>query len=249
MLFRSLVEKIIGDIPVRLNVDYLKEREVFRLEGHLDHLADVVADAAGSAAIRSADVSTSDPVGSGSAAIPSAASSASDPVGSGSVPAGLGIAKKVVFTGPIDQFFDYCLGDLQYRSVRFETEVLDTPKYQGNAVINYTDAETPYTRIIEHKHFEFGKDEDGNELPKTVISREYSAEWNPGDEPYYPVNNDATAALFAAYQELAAKEKDVIFGGRLGEYKYYDMDQVIAKALQDVREEFAENEGSRRRIQ
>ena len=151
--------------------------------------------------------------------------------------AGLGIARKVIFTGPIDQYFDYCLGALQYRSVRFETEVLDTPNYQGNAVINYTDAETPYTRIIEHKHFQFGLDENGNELPRTVISREYSAEWQPGDEPYYPVNNAQTAALYEQYKALAEKEQNARFGGRLGEYKYYDMDQVIARALQDAAEE------------
>ena len=153
---------------------------------------------------------------------------------SGQIPAGLGIAEKVVFTGPIDQYFDYCLGALQYRSVRFETEVLDMPNYQGNAVVNYTDAETPYTRIIEHKHFEFGVDEEGKELPRTVISREYSAEWSPGEEPYYPVNNEETAALFEQYKTLSQKEHDVVFGGRLGEFKYYDMDQVIAKALSDV---------------
>ena len=173
--YTKMVERIIGDIPVKLGVDYLKERDAY---GKL--------------------------------------------------------AKKVVFTGPIDQYFDYRLGALKYRSVRFETEVLDIPNYQGNAVINYTDAETPYTRIIEHKHFEFGKDEEGNDLPKTVISREYSAEWQVGDEPYYPVNDAENGALFLQYKELAAKEPDVIFGGRLGEYKYYDMDQVIAKALADA---------------
>ncbi|MBR3402981.1 MAG: UDP-galactopyranose mutase [Parasporobacterium sp.] len=173
--YTKMVERIIGEIPVKLGVDYLKERETYRKA-----------------------------------------------------------AKKVVFTGPIDQYFDYRLGALKYRSVRFETEVLDIPNYQGNAVINYTDAETPYTRIIEHKHFEFGKDEDGNDLPKTVISREYSAEWQVGDEPYYPVNDAENGALFLLYKELAEKEPDVIFGGRLGEYKYYDMDQVIAKALQDA---------------
>jgi len=151
--------------------------------------------------------------------------------------AGLGIARKVIFTGPVDQYFDYQLGALQYRSVRFETETLDMPNYQGNAVINYTDAQTPYTRIIEHKHFEFGVDENGQELPKTVISREYSAEWKPGDEPYYPVNNEETAALYARYKALAQKEPDVHFGGRLGEYKYYDMDQVIAQALKDAAQE------------
>lgn len=135
------------------------------------------------------------------------------------------IAKKTVFTGQIDEFFGYCYGALEYRSVRFETEVLREENYQGNAVVNYTDREVPYTRIIEHKHFEFGKQE------KTVISREYSAEWNKGAEPYYPVNNDRNNALYEKYRELAKTRSDVIFGGRLGEYKYYDMDKVIAAAL------------------
>ncbi len=142
------------------------------------------------------------------------------------------MADKVIYTGPIDAYFDYCLGNLAYRSVRFETEVLDTPNYQGNAVMNFTDRETPYTRIIEHKFFEFGTQ------PKTVISREYSAEWQPGIEPYYPINDEANGALYAAYKELADKESKVIFGGRLGEYKYYDMDAVIASALELVRKEF-----------
>lgn len=147
------------------------------------------------------------------------------------------LADKILYTGPIDAYFDYKLGTLEYRSVRFETEVLDTPNFQGNAAVNYTDAETPWTRIIEHKWFEFGKDEEGNDLPKTVISREYSSEWHPGDEPYYPVNDEKNSALYAKYEELAEKETKVIFGGRLGEYKYYDMDQVIAAALKRVREE------------
>ena len=138
------------------------------------------------------------------------------------------LADKVVYTGPIDAYFDYSLGTLQYRSVRFETETLACPNYQGNAVINYTDAETPYTRIIEHKHFEFGSTEPGT---KTVISREYSAEWKPGDEPYYPVNDDKNSALYAKYKALADAEPHVVFGGRLGEYKYYDMDKVIESAL------------------
>ena len=146
------------------------------------------------------------------------------------------LACKVVYTGPIDAYFDYKLGTLQYRSVRFETEVLDMPNYQGNAVINYTDAETPYTRIIEHKHFVFGSTEPGT---KTVISREYSAEWKPGDEPYYPVNDEENGALYARYKELADAQPQVLFGGRLGEYKYYDMDRVIEVALQRVREELA----------
>ena len=142
------------------------------------------------------------------------------------------LAEKVVYTGPIDAYFAYCLGALEYRSVRFETEVLDMPNFQGNAAVNYTDRETPWTRIIEHKWFEFGKDEEGNDLPKTVISREYSSEWKVGDEPYYPVNDAKNGALYSRYKELAASEKNVIFGGRLGEYKYYDMDRVIAAALE-----------------
>ena len=141
------------------------------------------------------------------------------------------LAEKVVYTGPIDAYFGYKLGALEYRSVRFETELLDIPNFQGNAAVNYTDAETPYTRIIEHKWFTFGKDEDGNDLPKTVISREYSSEWHPGDEPYYPVNDEKNGALYAKYKALAVREEKVIFGGRLGEYKYYDMDAVIAAAL------------------
>ena len=145
-----------------------------------------------------------------------------------------GMAKKVVYTGPIDAYFSYSLGTLEYRSVRFETELLDKPNFQGNAAVNYTDRETPWTRIIEHKWFEFGKDEEGNELPKTVISREYSSEWKPGDEPYYPVNDEKNGALYKKYKELADKEENVIFGGRLGEYKYYDMDQVIAAALETI---------------
>ncbi len=141
------------------------------------------------------------------------------------------LADKVVYTGAIDAYFGFRLGALEYRSVRFETETLDMPNFQGNAAVNYTDRETPWTRIIEHKWFEFGKDEAGNELPKTVISREYSAEWKPGDEPYYPVNDAKNGALYTQYKALAEGEKNVIFGGRLGEYKYYDMDAVIAAAL------------------
>ena len=140
-------------------------------------------------------------------------------------------AERIIYTGAIDAYFDYSLGNLEYRSVRFENELLDIPNYQGNAAVNYTDRETPWTRIIEHKWFEFGKDDQGNELPKTVISREYSSEWHPGDEPYYPVNDEKNGGLYRKYRELADKEKKVIFGGRLGEYKYYDMDQVIARAL------------------
>lgn len=140
------------------------------------------------------------------------------------------LAGKVIFTGPIDEYFGYCLGHLEYRSIRFETEVLDTPNYQGNAVINYTGRETPYTRIIEHKHFEFGTQ------PKTVISREYSSEWKSGDEPYYPVNDEKNKALYEQYRALSERERRVVFGGRLGEYKYYDMDAVIASALKKAGE-------------
>ena len=148
-----------------------------------------------------------------------------------------GMAKKVVYTGPIDAYFDYCLGYLEYRSVRFENELLDKPNFQGNAAVNYTDRETPWTRIIEHKWFEFGKDENGKELEKTVISREFSSEWKPGDEPYYPVNDEKNGALYKKYKELADKEENVIFGGRLGEYKYYDMDAVIASVLERCEKE------------
>ena len=141
------------------------------------------------------------------------------------------MAEKVIYTGPIDAYYGYRLGTLEYRSVRFETELLDIPNYQGNAAVNYTDRETPWTRIIEHKWFEFGKDAEGNDLPKTVISREYSSEWKPGDEPYYPVNDEKNGALYRKYRELADGEEKVIFGGRLGEYRYYDMDQTVAAAL------------------
>ena len=141
------------------------------------------------------------------------------------------LADKVVYTGAIDAYFNYKLGALEYRSVRFDTEVLDMPNFQGNAAVNYTDKETPWTRIIEHKWFEFGKDDEDNDIPKTVISREYSSEWKVGDEPYYPVNDEKNGALYQEYKKLADAEKKVIFGGRLGEYKYYDMDAVIASAL------------------
>lgn len=136
------------------------------------------------------------------------------------------MADRIVFTGMIDEYFDYILGALEYRSVRFETEVLDCPNYQGNAVVNYTEREVPYTRIIEHKHFEFGTSD------KTVISREYSSEWKVGDEPYYPVNDERNSSLYEKYKELAEKDKRVVFGGRLGAYKYYDMDKVILAALE-----------------
>ena len=165
--YTELVEKLLAGTEVRLNVDYLENRQ------ELDRLAD-----------------------------------------------------KIIYTGMIDQFYDYSLGVLQYRSVRFETEELEMENFQGNAVVNYTEREVPYTRIIEHKHFEFGKQ------PTTIISREYSSEWKKGDEPYYPVNDDRNNALYAQYRERAGKEARVIFGGRLGGYKYYDMDKVIAAALE-----------------
>lgn len=141
-------------------------------------------------------------------------------------------ADKIIYTGAIDAYFGFKLGTLEYRSVRFDTEVLNQSNFQGNAAVNYTDAKTPWTRIIEHKWFEFGKDSEGNDLPKTVISREYSSEWKPGDEPYYPVNDEKNGKLYAEYKKLAEAEDKVVFGGRLGEYKYYDMDAVIASALE-----------------
>jgi UDP-galactopyranose mutase len=176
--YTKMVENMLDGIEVRLNVDYLENRE------ELDKLAD-----------------------------------------------------KVLYTGAIDAYFGYKLGNLEYRSVRFENEVLDMPNFQGNVAVNYTDRETPWTRIIEHKWFEFGKDENGNDLPKTVISREYSSEWKLGDEPYYPVNDEKNGKLYEEYKKLAEGEKNVIFGGRLGEYKYYDMDAVIASALKKCEEE------------
>ena len=142
------------------------------------------------------------------------------------------LAEKIIYTGPIDAYFGYKLGTLEYRSVRFETEILNMYNFQGNAVVNYTDKETPWTRIIEHKWFEFGKDLEGKDLPKTVISREYSSEWKRGDEPYYPVNDSKNNILYIKYKKLADDEKKVIFGGRLGEYKYYDMDATVAAALE-----------------
>ena len=146
------------------------------------------------------------------------------------------MAEQVIYTGPVDAYFGYSLGTLEYRSVRFEQEIMDISNYQGNAVVNYTDRETPWTRIIEHKWFEFGKDENGKELPKTVISREYSSEWKPGDEPYYPVNDEKNNGLYEQYKQMADREEKVCFGGRLGEYKYYDMDAVILSALTRARE-------------
>lgn len=144
------------------------------------------------------------------------------------------LAAKIVFTGPIDQFYNYCFGELEYRSVRFETEILDIENYQGNAVVNYTEYEVPYTRIIEHKHFEFGKQ------PKTVISREYPDRWTKEKEPYYPINNDRNDELYKKYKELSNKDDKVIFGGRLGQYKYYDMDKVIEEALNCVNKNIKE---------
>ena len=153
-------------------------------------------------------------------------------------------AENVVFTGMIDEYYNYCYGELEYRSLRFETEVLDEENHQGNAVVNYTEYEVPYTRIIEHKHFEYGcQGGYGNTMtesnPKTVITREYPAQWKKGDEPYYPMNDEKNNALYQKYQELAKKEEHVIFGGRLGMYKYYDMHQVIAEALKCVEESLA----------
>ncbi len=146
------------------------------------------------------------------------------------------MAERVLYTGPIDAYYGYCLGPLEYRSVRFETEVLDQANYQGNAVINYTDAETPWTRIIEHKWFANGiRSDTGESAEKTVISREYSAAWKPGNEPYYPVNDEKNTALYRQYAEMAEKEERVIMGGRLGSYRYYDMDQVIAAALEKTK--------------
>ena len=176
--YTKLIEKMLEGIEVRLNVDYLENKE------ELDKLAE-----------------------------------------------------KVIYTGPIDAYFNYKLGTLEYRSVRFENEILDKPNFQGNAAVNYTDRETPWTRIIEHKWFEFGKDENGNDLPKTVISREYSSEWKLGDEPYYPVNDAKNSALYEQYKALAEAEDNVIFGGRLGEYKYYDMDKTIEVALAMAKKE------------
>ena len=146
------------------------------------------------------------------------------------------LAKKIVFTGPIDEFYNYCYGELEYRSVRFETEVLNTENYQGNAVVNYTEYEVPYTRVIEHKHFEYGTQ------PKTVISREYSDKWDKTKEPYYPINNEKNNQLYEQYKKLATKDNNVIFGGRLGQYKYFDMDKVIENALEIVNNELSENE-------
>ena len=145
------------------------------------------------------------------------------------------MAKKVIYTGAIDEYFGYEFGNLEYRSVSFETELLNQSNYQGNAAVNYTDEETPWTRIIEHKWFQFGLDDMGNEIPKTVISKEYSKEWTPKDEPYYPVNDEKNNQLYNRYKELADKEENVIFGGRLGQYKYLDMDDCIKEAMEDYK--------------
>ena len=147
-----------------------------------------------------------------------------------------GLAKKIIFTGMIDEYYDYCFGELEYRSLKFETDVLDTENYQGNAVVNYTEYEIPYTRIIEHKHFEF-QCQGQNPVPKTVITKEYPAQWKRGDEPYYPMNDEKNNGLYQKYKELADKEEKVIFGGRLGMYKYFDMHHVVAEALGCVRKE------------
>ncbi len=140
------------------------------------------------------------------------------------------MAETIIYTGMIDEYFDYCFGELEYRSLRFETEVLEEENYQGNAVVNYTEYEIPYTRIIEHKHFEYGTQ------PKTVITREYPQSWHKGDEPYYPMNDEKNIRLYEKYRELACREGNVIFGGRLGQYKYYDMDDTVEAALQCARE-------------
>lgn len=148
------------------------------------------------------------------------------------------LAEKIIYTGPIDEFYNYSLGQLEYRSVMFETEILDQPNFQGNAVVNYTDVDTPWTRIIEHKWFQFGKDDTGNDIAKTIISREFSTEWKPGEEAYYPINDEKNTCLYRQYRQMADHERNVHFGGRLGEYKYYDMDTVVASALEFCEKEF-----------
>ena len=150
------------------------------------------------------------------------------------------IADKIIYSGPIDAYFDYKLGALQYRSLRFETTVLNQPNFQGNAVVNYTDSETPWLRIVEHKWFTFGKDSRENDLNKTIITHEYSTEWTAGNEPYYPINDEKNCALYEDYKKLASREKKVVFGGRLGEYRYYDMDEVIVAALAMSKKQFGE---------
>ncbi len=146
-----------------------------------------------------------------------------------------GLASKIIYTGPIDEYFNYEFGPLEYRLVTFKNETLDMPNFQGNAAVNYTDRETPWTRIIEHKWFEFGKDENGNDIPKTIISREYSSEWKPGDEPFYPVNDEKNGILYNKYKALSEKTPNVIFGGRLGEYKYFDMDKTVEAAMEKIK--------------
>lgn len=146
-----------------------------------------------------------------------------------------GLASKIIYTGPIDEYFNYEFGPLEYRLVTFKNETLDMPNFQGNAAVNYTDRETPWTRIIEHKWFEFGKDESGNDIPKTIISREYSSEWKPGDEPFYPVNDEKNGILYNKYKALSEKTPNVIFGGRLGEYKYFDMDKTVEAAMEKIK--------------
>lgn len=148
-----------------------------------------------------------------------------------------GIARKTVYTGAIDEYYDYCYGELEFRSLRFETEEIPIENFQGNAVVNYTDFDVPYTRIIEHKHFEFGC-QNGNKINHTVITREYPAAWKKGDEPYYPINDNKNSDLYAKYKALADREKNIIFGGRLGEYKYYDMDKVVEAAMKAADKEF-----------
>lgn len=150
------------------------------------------------------------------------------------------IADKIIYSGPIDAYFDYKLGALQYRSLRFETTVLNQPNFQGNAVVNYTDSETPWLRIVEHKWFTFGKDSRENDLNKTIITHEYSTEWTAGNEPYYPINDEKNCVLYKDYKKLATREKKVVFGGRLGEYRYYDMDEVIVAALAMSKKQFGE---------
>ena len=177
--YTKIVEKLLNNIEVRLNVDYLKDKMNWN-----------------------------------------------------------SIAKKIIYTGAIDAYYDYELGTLNYRSIRFENELLEKSNFQGNAVVNYTDGDTPWTRIIEHKWFEFGRGENGENLSKTIISREYSTEWKIGDEPYYPINDEKNGNIYMKYKELSKTEKKLIFGGRLGEYKYYDMDQVILAALNLCEKEF-----------
>ena len=203
--YTKFVENIIGDIEVKLGVDYFEELKALKENGKSDKLRVCVP----------------------------CNKEAMDPEFMNT----LCLAKKVVFTGAIDKFFDYKLGPLQYRSVRFETEELETDNFQGNAVVNYTDSETQFTRIIEHKWFEFGKDENDEDIKGTIISKEYSKEWNLEEEPYYPVNDEPNGKLYEKYKKLSDSLGNVIFGGRLGEYKYYDMDKVIEVALSKAKEE------------